>query len=102
MPDWLIDLWVWPLTIRSARLLSGWHALLGVGGLMISQEDSWSSWRVPWESIGLWQLLVWVATFVRQEDFVGGTAVNWYTASVIIILMGIAGLYLLMARKPTV
>lgn len=101
-PNWLIDVWVWPLAARSARLLSGWHMLLGVGGLAISREERWSGWRVPLESIGLWQLLVLAAIFTQPEDFHSGTAVNWYTASVIIILAGMVGIYLFMSRQPKV
>jgi len=100
-PNWLMGIWIWPLTVLSAQLLSGWHALLGVGGLVISREERWSGWRVPLESIGLWQLLVLIAAMMNPEDFNGGTAVNWYTISVIVILAGMVGIYLLMARQPT-
>lgn len=100
-PDWLISVWAWPLAARSARLLSGWHALLGLGGIIMGREERWSSWRVPIESIGLWHILVLVAAFLRPGDFHSGTAVNWYTASVIIVVAGMAGLYGFMARRPS-
>lgn len=102
VPSWLVSFWPWPLTLLTARLLSGWHALLAVGGLAIGREARWSAWKVPLESIALWHVLVLLAIFIRAEDFNSGSAVNWYTAAVLTIILGIGGLYGYMLRQPAV
>ena len=95
LPQWLIELWPWQLSPLTARIMSGWFALLGVGGLVISGESRWSGWKVGLQSIGLWQLLVLVAAFIRVDDY-KHAAINWYTISVALVLIGMAGLYIYM------
>jgi len=94
-PEWLISVWAWKLSPLTARIMSGWFVLLGVGGLVIGRETRWSSWRVGLQSIGLWQLLVVIAALVNPADFSGGLF-NWYLVSVIVVLVGMAGLYVVM------
>jgi hypothetical protein len=94
-PAWLISVWAWKLTPLTARIMSGWFVLLGVGGLVIGQETRWSSWRVGLQAIGLWQLLVVIAALMNPADFDGGL-LNWYLVSVILVLAGMISLYGLM------
>ncbi len=75
--------------------MSGWFALLAVGGLVIAQESRWSGWKVGLQSIGLWHVLVLLAAFIRQDDF-HQSAANWYTVSVAIVIIAMLGLYLFM------
>jgi hypothetical protein len=42
VPELAIRVWPWSLTPLAARVLSGWMALLGVGGLVIGRESRWS------------------------------------------------------------
>jgi hypothetical protein len=91
-PAWLVSIWVWKLSPLTARIMSGWFALLGVGGLVIGRETRWSSWRVGLQAIGLWQLLVVIAALLNRADFSGGV-LNWYVASVIVVLAGMISLY---------
>jgi len=97
-PAWLVGLWPWQLTPLTARVLSGWLGLLGVGGLVIGREQRWSSWRVGLQSIGLWHALVVVGAFLHPGDFKDGL-VNWYLISVALVLVGMAGLYAWMGRR---
>lgn len=97
-PGWLIDLWPWTLSALTARVMSGWLALLGVGGVVISRDERWSAWKVGLQSIGLWHLLVVIAAFMRRADFSGGLF-NWYLVSVIVVLVGMLALYLLIEGK---
>jgi hypothetical protein len=97
-PAWLIDLWPWPLSPLTARVMSGWFALLAVGGLVIAQETRWSGWKIGLQSIGLWQLLVLIAAWLRAEDFYHGP-VNWYTISVALVLAGMIGLFVMMETR---
>jgi hypothetical protein len=94
-PEWVIGLWPWMLTPLTARIMSGWFALLGVGGLVIANESRWSGWRVGLQSIGLWHLLVVVAAVAHPSDFSGGLG-NWYLISVVLVLLGMLALYLAM------
>jgi hypothetical protein len=94
-PNWLVSIWVWSLTPLTARVLSGWLALLGTGGLVIGRETRWSAWRVGIQSIGLWHILVILGAWRHPLDFPDGL-INWYTISVILTLLGMAGLYLYM------
>lgn len=94
-PDRLISLWPWTLTPLTARIMSGWFALLGVGGVVIGNEIRWSGWRVGLQSIGLWHLLVVIAAVIHQSDFPAGL-LNWYLVSVLLVLLGMVTLYLAM------
>lgn len=94
-PEWLISLWVWKLSPLTARIMSGWFALLGVGGVVISSDPRWSAWKVGLQSIGLWHLLVLIAAFIRKDDFSQGLW-NWYTLSVFAVLSGMLALYIKM------
>ncbi len=91
-PGALIAFWPWPLSDLTARLLSGWGALLAVANIYISFESRWSAWRVGVESIALWHALFLVAAFMNPQDFDGGRLANWYVISVIavLVLMAIA------------
>jgi hypothetical protein len=96
-PDLLAAIWVWRLTPLTARVLSGWFALLAAGGIVISRESRWSAWRVGLTSIGLWHALVLIGAVAHAGDFTAGPA-NWYTASVALVLLGMAALAIRMAR----
>ena len=66
------------LTPLTGRVLSGWLAFLGVGGLVMARETLWSAWRIGVQSITLWQALVLVGALAHPADFTGGL-LNWYT-----------------------
>lgn len=97
-PSWLTSIWQWKLSPLTARVMSGWFALLGVGGIVISRDIRWSAWKIGLQSIGVWQLLVVIAAFIRFTDFPVGLG-NWYLASVILVLVGMVALYFAMERK---
>jgi hypothetical protein len=98
-PDWLVASWVWKLSPLTARIMSGWFALLGVGGLVISSDARWSAWRVGIQAIGIWHALVLVGALMHAGDFTGGL-LNWYTISVALALLAMAGLFVYMERMP--
>lgn len=97
-PDIVITTWPWTLTPLTARVMCGWVALLGVGAFTLSRERRWSGWKVPLESIGIWHILVFVAAFLNPGDFTNGL-VNWYTAAIGGMLMGILVFYPVMERR---
>lgn len=102
-PIFAILIWPWKLTPLTARVLGGWFALLGVGGVVIGRDARWSAWKVGIESIAVWHVLVLIGAVLHQEDFTNASVVNWYTLSVLSVLLGMASLYVLMElRKHTI
>lgn len=97
-PSFAMSLWPWALTPLTARILAGWFALLGVGGLVIARESRWSGWAVGLQAIALWHVLVLTAAVIYQKDFSGGL-LNWYLLSVVIVLVGMALLYATMEKR---
>jgi hypothetical protein len=99
MPERAAELWPWPLTPLTARVVAGWLALLGVGALALRGERRWSAWRVPLQSVLLWQALLAVAFVWRREAFGPGGPLNWFTLFTIGGLIVAAGFYLVMERR---
>ena len=89
-------IWPWELTPLTARVMGGWAALLGVGGLFISREKRWSAWRIGVQSILLWHSLVLLGAVIHRLDFQDGNLLNWYLISVFVMLVGLVSLYLWM------
>ena len=89
-------IWPWELTPLTARVMGGWAALLGVGGLFISREKRWSAWRIGVQSILLWHSLVLLGAIIHRLDFQDGNLLNWYLISVFVMLVGLVSLYLWM------
>jgi len=100
-PAFLQSIWPWTLTPLTARILGGWLALLGTGGVTIGRERRWSAWRVGLGSIGLWHALVLLAAALNPGDFTQGYPFNWYLVSIVLVLLGMAALFVYMeTRKP--
>jgi hypothetical protein len=97
-PERVIALWPWQLTPLTARIMGGWFALLGVGGLVIGRESRWSSWPVGLQAIGIWHVLVVIAAVLNPGDFPGGL-LNWYLISVVLVLAGMIALFVMMATR---
>lgn len=95
-PSLTMQFWPWKLSALTARVLGGWFALLGVGGIVISLEERWTAWRTGMESIGLWHGLVLLGAILHRRDFYNPNLINWYAISVVIMLLGMAILYVWM------
>lgn len=98
VPDFAIRIWPWTLTPLTARIMAGWVALLSVGTFSMAADPRWSAWRTPLESIMIWHLLVLIATVMSASDFTQGL-LNWYTLSIIILVVGIAIYYPMMEMQ---
>ena len=96
-PNWPIELWPWELSPLTARIMSGWFALMGVGGIVISRDSRWSAWKVGVQSIAIWHVLVLAAAYVNRDVFHIGL-INWYTISVLLVLIGMGVLYIAMEQ----
>ena len=98
VPDLVIRLWPWPLSVVTARIMGGWFALMGVGALVTARKKWWSSWRYEVESIiFVWHALVLVAAFVHRSDFKPGTA--WFFAAEVAAIVALLVLYLWVERQ---
>ena len=97
-PDFFIRIWPWTLSPLTARVMAGWVSLLGVGAFSMAADSRWSAWRVPMESIMIWHALVLVAFFVNSSDFTAGL-LNWYTISIAMMFLALAGYYLFMTMR---
>jgi hypothetical protein len=99
LPEAAVSIWPWTLSPLTARVLAGWHILLGVGALALSADRRWSAWRIPLQSIGLWQALMLV-NMLRPEATLGSTGLfNWYAIYALAGLLAIVLLYFFMERR---
>ena len=97
-PDILINAWPWTLTPLTARIMSGWIALLGVGAVTMSLDNRWSSWKVPLQSILIWHVLVLIAFGLASADFTVGI-INWFTVAIGMMVLVIIAYYIYMENK---
>jgi hypothetical protein len=97
-PQVLIGVWAWQLTPLTARVIAGWIALLAVGALTMASDARWTAWRVPAESILLWQVLALVAAVMNPADFQAGV-VNVFTILTAVLVVPILVFYPLMERR---
>jgi hypothetical protein len=98
LPDFFIRIWPWTLTPLTARVMSGWVALLGVGAFSMAADSRWSAWRAPMESILIWHGLVLVAMGMTAPDFTTGL-LNWYTLFIVMMVLALVGYYLWMEMR---
>jgi len=99
LPGVAVDRWPWPLTPLTARVLAAWQTLLGVGALTLAGDRRWSAWRIPLQSILLWQGLLLVAFAVRRAGFTAGGLLNWYLLYTITGIALAGAFYLVMERR---
>ncbi len=98
LPGLVIQVWPWTLTPLTGRVLCGWFALLGVGGIVIGSEMRWSAWRIGLQSIAIWHILVIAGAVVHRSDFRAGF-VNWYTLGVLLVILLMIFLYIRMELR---
>jgi hypothetical protein len=94
-----INVWPWPLTPLTARVMAGWQALLGTGALAIARENRWSSWPVALQSIAYWQSLNVVAFFRHRQEFGAAGLWNWFTLYTVVGLVALSLLLWWMRRE---
>ncbi len=101
-PDLFITIWPWTLSPLTARVMAGFHALLGVGALVLGLERRWSGWVIPMQAISIWYVLVGAALLWHSEELGAAGLVNWYTAFVLSGLAGLAAVWLIVRARPPV
>ena len=99
-PDPLILVWPWTLTPLTARILAGWFALPGVGGLVIALEPRWSASRIALEGAILWSALILVGVTRAWGDFDQTNPLTWvYVGAFGLTLVGISVLYFVLETR---
>jgi peptidoglycan/LPS O-acetylase OafA/YrhL len=101
-PDFAIRIWPWTLTPLTARVVAGWQALLGAGGIALARAGRWSAWRIALQSIGFWQGLVVLAFFLHRSEFAAAGLMNWFVLYTVLGLAAIGALALRMRRGQVV
>jgi len=99
-PDIFVDIWPWTLSPLTARIMAGWHALLGVGSLVLASDNRWSAWPVPMQSIAIWYGLLLLALFWHRQELGAAGLLNWYTFFVAGGLSGLLLVTLIMRAQP--
>ncbi|MBC7876137.1 MAG: hypothetical protein H7Y59_03115 [Anaerolineales bacterium] len=91
IPNLLIQTWPWELTPLTARVVSGWVSLVGFGSLYAATQQRWSSWRIVFETIGIWEILILLGGFIYIQDLKTG----WFNWLFVIILLQLISLVIL-------
>lgn len=97
-PNLIQSVWPWALSPLTGRVMSGWIALLGVGGICMTRDPRWSSWRVPLECIIVWHVVMLLGAIANANDFTGNI-INWYTSAILLMLAALASLYVFMETR---
>jgi hypothetical protein len=100
-PQTGIAIWPWTVTPLTTRVLAGWLIFLAVGALALGREARWSSWRIPLQSILVWQVLVVVAGIFHRTNFENSVLLNWFTLYTMAGIIGALALYLILSRSTS-
>lgn len=95
-PQTAIDVWPWTLTPLTARVLACFTAQVGIGALLLSLDQRWSSWRVLLQTFLVATALLLVGSLRAWSDFDHGKASTWMF---LVGLVGLAGAVLGLYRR---
>jgi O-antigen/teichoic acid export membrane protein len=97
-PDRMIQVWPWPLTELTARML-GAICALGIVGYGVWYEPRWSSARILVQVAMIMLLLILLGGVRARAEFDPSKALTWvFAAGFVVTLCGAAGLYMRMER----
>jgi hypothetical protein len=99
-PDFVAGFWFWKISPLMTRVLGGWSALMGTGGLMLFPDRRWSAWRIQIESMFVWHFLVVIACFANLGDF--HQPLNFFVIGESAGLLGFIAIYVHMTRRARV
>lgn len=85
--------WPWPTTPLSSRIIGGWLAMIGVGGISMARDPRWSSWPVTLRTGMIWFALLLLGALRSPESFRGPAAHAAFLATVGLLLAGFALVY---------
>lgn len=95
--------WPWKLSPLTSRVIGGWVAVLGVGGLLMCRSAYWPQWKVGIETGLLWFVLVALATPGALADFASPAKRLGYLLALafLVLLFGLTWWKMERARRPT-
>jgi hypothetical protein len=76
-PQVAIDIWPWKLTPLTARVLASFTIQVGCGGLLLSLDERWGSWRLLLQTFLLATVLLLVGAARAWSDFDQGNPLTW-------------------------
>jgi hypothetical protein len=98
-PPAAIAVWAWKLTPLTARVMGGWLALSGVGGLVLAFEPRWSAWRILIQSMLVWLALLTIGVLRAWNEF------DLSRPSIVVViavpgsLLGLGAMYVALDRR---
>ncbi len=76
-PTTAIDIWPWPLTPLTARVLASLTAQVGIGALVLSFDRRWSAWRLIVETFFVATAFLLVGAARAWDDFDKGNVMTY-------------------------
>lgn len=98
-PKVAIDVWPWPLTSLTSRVIGAWF-VLGMFGVVIARDSRWSSIRIVAEAIIVSMVLVLIGVARAWDEFHTGRVSTYVFLSGIGSALAFLGsLYIVMERR---
>jgi hypothetical protein len=98
-PSTAIDVWPWPLTPLTARVLACFTAQVGLGALLLSLDPRWGSWRLLLQTFLVATVLLVLGTIRAWEDYEPSRAGTWlFLGGLVGLALAILALYRRMER----
>jgi peptidoglycan/LPS O-acetylase OafA/YrhL len=99
-PSTAIDVWPWPLTPLTARVIACFTAQVGIGALLLSRDERWSAWRLLLQTFLVATALLLVGAARARGDFDGDRPMTWlFLGGLVGLTLAVAVLYRTMDRR---
>ncbi len=93
-PQTAIDVWPWTLTPLTARVLASFMLQVGLGGILLSLDSRWSSWRLLVQTFFVATAFLLVGAARAFDDFDTGNVMTWlYLGGLVASDLGLLLLY---------
>ncbi len=103
LPDFMLGVWPWKLTLLTARVMGTMFALAGVGAICIALDARWSAVRIAFQSQMIALVLVVLAIVFSWGDFHQANPLTWvFVAGMLFLLVTSPLFYLWMERNRRV
>ena len=99
-PQIVVPVWPWKLTPLTSRVIGGWFALPGWGGVLIARESRWSAARITLQGTILYTSLLLIGVVRAWADFDTTNPLTWaYIGMLLTSTIGVGALYYFMEKK---
>jgi hypothetical protein len=93
-PNTAIDLWPWPLTPLTSRVIGALTAQVGSGALLLSADPRWGSWRLIVQTVWVAVALLLVGAIRYWDEFDTGNVMTYlYVGGLAAQALALAALY---------